>query len=646
MRLHELAKELGVSAKELMGKMKNHGLEVSSQMDVLDPDIVIKTRELLTSSTSASKHQKPSSPHTKMGGSEVIGKDILLDGVVTVQEFASLIGMPGTRIVSELIKMGKMMPLHMALDSETAEKLATKLGYNLIAVEEQVPEEPVDVSKLKIRPPVVTVMGHVDHGKTTLLDAIRTTQVAAREEGGITQHIGASWVDLPEGRIVFLDTPGHEAFTQLRARGAKVTDIVILIVAADDGIMPQTIEAINHAREADVPIIVAINKIDKPNADVDKVKKDLVQYDLVPEEWGGRTQMSLISAKNKQGIRELLEMVLVQAEIMDLKTEYDCPAEGIVIESRLDRGRGPVATVIIKKGTLRCGDALITGLHHGRVRALLDWNEASITDATPSTPVEILGLSGVPHAGDIFEVVDNDRIAKLQAQNRQQIQHEKAMARSSKISFDDLFSRLQTGNMKELKIVLKSDVQGSLEAIEESLTKMSGGSVKIKIIHSGIGAITDNDVMLASASDAVIIGFNVRPDANTRKLAAKEKIEIRTYRIIYELIEEIQSALEGMLEPEMQEVVLGHAEVRQIFQVPKVGPISGSYVTSGKILRSGSARLIRDGAIIWEGKITTLRRFKDDAKEVAQGFECGIALDNFHDIKIGDVIECFAIQEK
>jgi len=575
---------------------------------------------------------------------EVIDKEILLEGTVTVQEFADAIGVPGPTILQTLIKMGKMLPLTSRLDEDTAEKLAEKLGYRLVAVEEEAAEA-VDESLLESRPPVITVMGHVDHGKTTLLDAIRTTQVAEREAGGITQHIGASCVDLPEGRVVFLDTPGHEAFTQLRARGAGVTDIVILIVAADDGVMPQTIEAINHARDAEVPIIVAINKTDKPNADVDKVKNNLVAQNLVPEEWGGDTQMIEISAKKREGIRELLELVLLQADVMDLKAEYDSPAEGVIIESRLDKGKGPVATVLINKGTLHVGDCVISGLHHGKIRALLDWQGIKIQKATPATPVEILGLSGLPLAGDDFTAVSNEKIAREMAADRQEELNEQKRTTSTKISFDDLFSKLKTGTVRELKTVIKSDVQGSLEAIEDSLNKIDVGDVKIKIIHKGIGSITDNDIMLASASDAVVIGFNVRPTSATRKLAAREQVEIRTYRVIYDLINDVEAALEGMLEPEFEEVILGNAEVRQVFSVPKVGKIAGCYVTNGKIARSASMRLIRDGVVVWEGKIAALKRFKDDAREVAQGFECGINLEGYGDVKVGDNLECFEMQE-
>ncbi|MBN1552873.1 translation initiation factor IF-2 [bacterium] len=648
MRVFELAKELGVKTKDLITELNENGVPIKNHMEVLDADtieIIRDSYKITPAETEVSLEQpektKESSAESK---SEVVGNEILLDGKITVKEFADLMGLPGPKILGELIKMGKMLPLTEILEPDVAEQLAERLGYNLVAVEEEKVVHDVDESKLKVRPPVVTVMGHVDHGKTTLLDAIRATQVAEREAGGITQHIGASWVDLPEGRIVFLDTPGHEAFTKLRARGAQVTDIVILIVAADDGVMPQTIEAINHAREAAVPIIVAINKIDKANADVDKVKKDLVSHNLVPEEWGGQTQIVSISAKKKEGIKALLEMILFQAEVMDLKTIYDAPAKGIVIESRLDKGKGPMASILIKEGTLHVSDSVITGLHYGKVRAMLDWQGRQIQLAKPSTPVEILGLSGVPKAGDLIEVVENDKIAKDEALRRQQEQQEKILAKRTKITFDELFSQIQTGSVKELKVVVKVDVQGSLEAIEESLEKLGAGSVKIKIIHSGIGAITDNDVMLASASNAVVIGFNVRPNNSTRNLADREHIEIRLYRVIYDLINDIKDAMEGLLEPEIEEVIVGQAEIREIFSVPKVGTVAGCFVITGKIVRSNSIRLIRDSVVVWEGKIQTLKRFKDDAKEVQQGFECGISLEGYQDLKIGDIIENYTLQ--
>ncbi len=654
MRVFEVAKKLGITSKELIADLKENGVPVKSHMEVLDDDIVEIMLDGSTQSEPAQSEPakdkqdaKPSAePEAEQGNrSEVVGSEILLDGTLTVQEFADLIKMPGTKILGELIKMGKILPLTAPLEPDVAELLAERLGYKLVAVESEPETEEIDTSKLKPRPPVITVMGHVDHGKTTLLDAIRATHVADREAGGITQHIGASWVDLKNGRLVFLDTPGHEAFTTLRARGAQVTDIVILIVAADDGVMPQTAEAINHAKEADVPIIVAINKIDLPNADIEKTKNDLVKHDLVPEEWGGKTPIINISAKKQEGIDDLLEMVLLHAELLDLRADYDCPSEGVVIESRLDKGKGPMATILVKKGTLHVGDAVVSGTHWGKIRAMLDWTGKNIHAATPSTPVEILGMSGVPTAGDPYRVVQSEKQAKEISQAQRQALLEKRLTKSGKITFDDLLSRIQTGSVKELKVVLKVDVQGSLEATQESLERLGAGAVKINIIHSGIGGITDNDVMLASASNAVVIGFNVRPTNATRKLAEREQVEIRLYRIIYELINDVKAALEGMLDPETEEVILGQAEIRQVFHVPKIGTVAGCSVISGKITRNSDIRVIRDGTVVWEGKIAALKRFKDDVKEVQHGFECGISLDGFQDLKIKDILECSEMQE-
>lgn len=647
MKVSELAKELKISGKELLARLKAEGILVKRQSDNLDEDTVAFLRDEYAKKEKPSPKnvlkEKPVEPETRQR-IEVLGDEILLEGSTTLIEFAQALGLTGPSILQTMIKMGKMLPLTATLDDETVEELAEKLGYRIVIVEDETIDA-VDKSLLKPRPPVVTVMGHVDHGKTTLLDAIRATQVANREAGGITQHIGASVVDLEDGRIVFLDTPGHEAFTQLRARGAGVTDIVILMVAADDGVMPQTIEAIDHARAAEVPIIVAINKIDRPNADIDRVKNSLVTHKLVPEEWGGKTQMAEISAKQGIGIRELLDVILIQAEEMNLKAVYDAPAKGVVIESRLDKGKGPVATVLVSEGTLKVGDAVVSGHHCGKVRALLDWHGENITEATPSTPVEVLGITDVPSAGDAFNVVENEKVARETALTKLQELQDRNKPKATKITFEDLFAKVQTGAVKELKTVIKSDVQGSLEAIEDSLTKIDVGDVKIKIIHKGIGAITDNDINLASASDAVVIGFNVRATSTTQKLAVKERVEIRTYRIIYDLIDDVRAALEGMLEPEYKEVIFGNAEIRQVFLVGKTMAIAGSYVSDGKILRTSPVRLIRDNTVLWEGKIAALKRFKDDVKEVLQGFECGISLDGFNDIQIGDIIESYGMEK-
>ena len=498
---------------------------------------------------------------------------------------------------------------------------------------------------LKERPPVVTIMGHVDHGKTTLLDTIRHTNVTAAEAGGITQHIGAYQVEASGKKITFLDTPGHAAFTTMRARGAQVTDITVLVVAADDGVMPQTIEAINHAKAADVPIIVAVNKIDKPEANPDRVKQQLTEHGLVPEEWGGETIYVPVSALKGEGIDELLEMILLVAEVQELKANPDKRARGVVIEAELDKNRGPVATVLVQNGTLRVGDALVAGNYFGKVRAMINDRGRRVKEATPSTPVEILGLSDVPNAGDPFMVFEDEKQAREIADIRAERQRQKELKVQTRITLDDLYKQIQEGDVKELNIIIKADVQGSAEALRGGLEKIDVEGVKVKIIHSGVGAITESDIILASASNAIVIGFNVRPEPNARAMAEQEKVDLRLHRVIYDVIEEIESAMKGMLDPEYEEKVVGTAEVRQTFKVSKVGTIAGCYVTNGKVVRDGKARLIRDGVVIHEGEVDTLRRFKDDVREVAQGYECGMTLKNFNDIKEGDIIEIYVVEE-
>ena len=488
-------------------------------------------------------------------------------------------------------------------------------------------------------------MGHVDHGKTSLLDAIRDTKVIEGEAGGITQHIGAHYVKLKHGDVVFLDTPGHEAFTSMRARGAKVTDIVILVVAADDGVMQQTIEAINHAKAANVPIIVAINKIDKPNANIDRVKRELAEQGLIPEEWGGDVAMVGISAKERVGIDELLELALLQAEIMELKASRNKPARGRVIEAKLDKGRGPVATILVQEGTLRTGDIYVCGAHSGRVRNLFNDLGQKLDKAGPSTPVEVLGFSGVPNAGDDFIVITDDRQAKLVAEHRHVKLREKELSRTTKVSLENLFDQIKEGEIKELPIILKTDVHGSQEAISDSLLKLSTQEVKINLIHNATGTITETDIMLASASKAIIIGFNVRADAKVQELAEQEHVDVRYYDIIYQLLSDIRDAMAGMLEPVYQESVLGRAEVRQTFHVPKIGTIAGCQVLDGRIERGARARVLRDQVVVNDGKINSLRRFKDDVKEVKSGFECGIGIENFNDIKVNDIIEAYELKE-
>jgi len=505
--------------------------------------------------------------------------------------------------------------------------------------------EDEQVGPLETRPPVVTIMGHVDHGKTSLLDALRTTNVTAGEAGGITQHIGAYDVELQGKKITFLDTPGHEAFTSMRSRGAKVTDIVILVVAADDGVMPQTKEAINHAKAAEVPILVAINKIDKPDANPDRVKQELTEFELVPEDWGGDTIFVEVSAKNKTNLDQLLEMILLQAEVMDLKANAEKRGKGIIIEARLDRGRGPVATVLVQEGTLKIGSPIVTGVHFGRVRTMTDDRGRPVEEAGPSVPVEVTGISGVPEAGDTLHAVEDEKVAKEVASHRQQKLREAELAQSSKISLDQLYARIQEGAAEELKVILKGDVQGSVEAVKDSLLKLSTGACKLVVIHSAVGGITESDVSLASASDAIVLGFNVRPEAKAANLAENDGVDIRLYNIIYDAVADIRNAMEGLLAPTFKEKELGRAEVRDTFAVSKVGTIAGCYVVDGKAVRNAKARLVRDSVVIWQGKISSLKRFKDDAKEVNSGYECGIGLENFNDVKVGDFIEFYELEE-
>jgi translation initiation factor IF-2 len=499
--------------------------------------------------------------------------------------------------------------------------------------------------RLTSRPPVVTIMGHVDHGKTTLLDAIRETKVAASEAGGITQHIGAYQVESKGRKVTFLDTPGHEAFTSMRARGAEATDIVVLVVAADDGVMPQTIEAINHAKAANVPIIVAVNKIDKVNAQPDRVKQELTEYGLEAEEWGGETVMVPVSALRKEGIEELIEMILLVAEMKDLKANPDRQARGIVIEAELDKGRGPVATLLVQKGTLQVGDSIVAGAVAGKVRAMLNDKGKNIKKAGPSVPVVVVGLSEVPQAGDLFAVLEEDRVARLIADKRQDAVREESLQKPSRLSLDELFTKIKQGEVKTLQVILKADVQGSVEALKASLERLTTEEVRVNVLHGGVGAITEWDVLLASASNAIIIGFNVRPDINAKKVAEREQVDVRLYRVIYDAIEDVKAATLGLLAPVFKEVTLGRAEVRQTFRVPKVGFIAGCHVLDGKILRTAKVRVLRDNVVVHEGKLESLRRFKDDVKEVLAGYECGIGIERFQDIKEGDIIEAFDMEE-
>jgi translation initiation factor IF-2 len=568
---------------------------------------------------------------------------------ITVGELAKRLGVKSGELMKKLIALGLMVTLNQSLDYEAAALVATEFGYEAEKIsfeEEQVVRSHADQpEELVPRPPVVTIMGHVDHGKTSLLDLIRKTNVTQGEVGGITQHIGAYHVKLDRGEIVFLDTPGHEAFTAMRARGAQITDIVVLIVAADDGVMQQTKEAIDHARAAGVPIIVAVNKIDKPNANSERVKRQLAEYGLAPEEWGGETIVAEVSAKTGQGVDHLLEMILLQAEVLELKANPKKPARGRVVEARLDKGRGPVATVLIQGGTLKAGDPFICGIHFGKVRALYnDWGQ-KVDQAPPSTPVEVHGFSGVPNAGEEFLVSEDERMAKQVSLHRLQKKREAELSKTSKVTLEKLYEQIQEGQVKELTLILKADVQGSLEAISEALNKLSTQAVKVITLHSSTGAITETDIMLAAASKAIIIGFNVRPNPKAQELAEQEQVDARFYDIIYNLVSEVKDAMTGMLDPIHKVVVNGHAEVRELFHVPKVGTVAGCGVTDGKIDRNSKARLLRDNVVIFDGRLSSLRRFKDDAREVLAGFECGLSLEGYNDIKIGDTIESYFLEE-
>jgi translation initiation factor IF-2 len=567
---------------------------------------------------------------------------------ISVGDLAKKMGAKVGEVINKLMGLGIMATINQAIDSDAATLIASEFGYQVepytSEYEEIVQQMEKPSTNLQPRAPVVTIMGHVDHGKTSLLDAIRKTNVIEGEAGGITQAIGAYHVRIKDRDIVFLDTPGHEAFTAMRARGAQVTDVVVLVVAADDGVMDQTVEAINHARVAKVPIIVAINKIDKPNADVERIKRELAEYNLMPEEWGGETIFSEVSAKKKTGIEELLEMILLQADVMELKADPNRPAWGVIIESKLDRGRGPVATVLIQEGTLHDGDSFVSKTEYGRVRALINDQGQRIREAVPSMPVEVIGFSNVPQVGTQFLVVEDEKKAKNIAEYWVRKDRERELSPTSKITLEQLYEKIKEG-VKEFNVILKGDVQGSIEALSEALAKLSTQDIRLKIIHHSTGAITETDVMLASASNAVIIGFNVRPEGRVLEIAEKEGVEIKLYDVIYNVIADVKAGMEGLLEPEFRENVIGRADVRELFRVPKVGTIAGSYISDGKITRSALVHLIRDGIVIYDGKISSLRRFKDDAREVAAGLECGIGIEHYNDIQVGDVIEAY-IKEK
>ncbi|MEI4802727.1 translation initiation factor IF-2 [Bacillus sp. NPDC077411] len=681
-RVHEYAKKHNISSKDIIKKLKEMNIEVSNHMTMLDDEVVNKLdnqyndgaekpsvadefeveEKVVRSKKNSNKNKKKGKGNQDKRQENFAGRQqtqvvetpdkITFSGTLSVSELAKKLSKEPSEIIKKLFMLGIMATINQDLDKDTIELIASDYG---IEVEEEVivsetefetfMDEQDDEENLKERPAVVTIMGHVDHGKTTLLDSIRNSKVTAGEAGGITQHIGAYQVEVNDKKITFLDTPGHAAFTTMRARGAQVTDITILVVAADDGVMPQTVEAINHAKAAGVPIIVAVNKMDKPSANPDRVMQELTEYELVPEAWGGDTIFVPISAIKDEGIDNLLEMILLVSEVEEYKANPNRYATGTVIEAQLDKGKGTIATLLVQNGTLRVGDPIVVGTSFGRVRAMVNDIGRRVKVAGPSTPVEITGLNEVPQAGDRFMAFADEKKARQIGESRAQQALLAQRGEKSKLSLEDLFQQIKEGDVKEINLIVKADVQGSVEAMAASLRKIDVEGVKVKIIHTGVGAITESDIILASASNAIVIGFNVRPDVNAKRTAELENVDIRLHRIIYKVIEEIEAAMQGMLDPEFVEKVIGQAEVRQTFKVTKVGTIAGCYVTDGKITRDSGVRIIRDGVVIYEGQLDTLKRFKDDVKEVAQNYECGITIEKYNDLKEGDIIEAYIMEE-
>ncbi|MBU1052948.1 MAG: translation initiation factor IF-2 [Proteobacteria bacterium] len=629
--------------KKLTKKKPFKKKEIVEAEDLFSPEPKIR-REKKGAKVKASHGQK-----TQLTTPKAIKRRIKIDDAIVLSDLAKRMGIKSSEMIKTLMGLGVLATVNQTIDYDTASLVAAEFSYEVerASFEESnyLKEEKYDPSALVSKPPVVTIMGHVDHGKTSLLDVIRKTKITEAEAGGITQHIGAYHVSTDNGQIIFLDTPGHEAFTAMRARGAKITDIVVLVVAADDGVKPQTVEAINHAKAAAVPIIVAINKMDKPEADPDRVKRELAEHNLAPEEWGGTTPFIKVSAKQNIGIDDLLEMILLQAEVLELKANPNKLAVGHVVEANLDSGRGPVATVLIKEGTLHLGESVVCGIHYGKVRALLNDRGMKIDEAGPSIPVEVVGFSGVPMAGDELVALADEKDAKQVSTYRIQKQRSKELAKTSRLNLENLFDRIQEGKIKSLTLIVKADVNGSIEAIRDSLNKLSNDEVKIDIIHSGTGTITESDVSLAAVSNAIILGFNVRPSSKVQMMANEENVDIRYYNIIYNVIKDIKNAIVGLMASTFVEKFLGRAQVREVFHVPKFGTIAGCYVLDGKIERGRQTRLIRDGIVCFEGKNSSLKRFKDDAKEVLTGFECGIGIENYNDIKVDDVIEFYYIEE-
>jgi translation initiation factor IF-2 len=674
-RVYELARDIGIPSKNLIEDLRQQGIEVKSHMSTLDQETADLILDLYQGEEAApsSAHPQPSpqsppemelpspGPETREKAPDEAtttasppappaapSKVIRLPEAITVKDFAEALDIKTQDVLMQLMSIGTVASINYVIDLGTANALVQKLGKDVTIVSEaEKPsevEEEVTPEHLEPRAPVVTIMGHVDHGKTSLLDAIRETDVIATESGGITQHIGAYEVHIGTNKVVFLDTPGHEAFTAMRARGAEVTDIVVLVVAANDGVMPQTREAIAHAQAAGVPIVVAINKIDLPEANPDRVKQQLSELGLIPEAWGGQTIFVEVSAKQKLGLDDLLEMILLQAEILELQADPHQAAQGVVIEARLDKTRGPVATVLIQRGTLHHGAAFVAGVYHGRVRAMLDYRGRKIKSAGPSTPVEVLGLTDVPEAGDTFTVVADERRARQISSVRQEKLRTKQLTQTSRVTLEDLYRHIAAGNVKELNLIIKADVQGSVQALWDAISKLESEKIRLHLIHGSTGGITESDIMLASASNAIVIGFNVRPTPKATDLAMQEQVDVRLYTVIYEVISDIEKAMVGMLEPTYKEKFLGRAEVRAIFHITRVGAIAGCYVREGIVRRNASARLIRDNVVVHEGKIASLRRVKEDVEEVASGFECGINMGRFQDIKEGDIIEVFELE--
>lgn len=639
MRVYELAEDLKVPAKELIGFLNKEGIKVKNHMSTLDEDTIDLIKEVIE----AEKEKQIKEKKKKL-------KVIKITKLPNLKELSSQLKISLSEIIQKIIKFETISSIDKEVPINILKQIAKEYGYEIELSEKLKTKSSLQKKDKAVnlisKPPVVTVIGHVDHGKTTLLDTIRKTDVTKGEVGGITQRIGAYQINIDHKKIVFIDTPGHEAFTTMRARGVKATDIAVLVIAADDGVMPQTIEAINHAKAANVPILVAINKIDKANANVEKVKKELTKYDLVSEEWGGDTLMVEISALQGKGIEKLLETISLQAEMLDLKANPDIPAIGLIIETKLDKKRGIIASVLIQDGSLKVGDYFIAGLSYGKIRNLIDDKGKSIKKAGPSTPVEIIGFCKMPQAGDYFQIVPDDKLVKIIINEREDEGRSKITAKSS-LSLDNLFLEMQEGKLDKLNIILKTDTQGSLDALQEAIKKIKIATeeVKVDIIHAGVGNITETDVMLASASKAIIIGFNIRPDTSVQKIAKSEKVDIRLYKIIYDLIDEIKSALKGYLKPKIEEYICGQAEVREVFKIPKIGTIAGSYVLEGKISNNDNIRVIRDGKLIYEGKISSLKRFKDDVKQVSSNFECGIGVEKFNDIKVKDIIEFYTFKE-